>query len=198
MTVISPPLALSRWSPELGYPRPVPETTLEERFVRGDEAALRAAFEAHGALVHTLCRRLVGDDAEALTHRFLLVSGRGPHGFDPSRGSLASWLAGISRFKAIDHLRARGRRVVLVSEDHGAPAMVESRVDEVADRLIVNLALSDLPPERRHVLELAFFEDLSHGDIAARTGLPLGTVKSHVRRGLASLKAALEGSHVEG
>jgi RNA polymerase sigma factor (sigma-70 family) len=197
MTVISPPLALGRWSPELGYPRPVPETTLEERFVEGDEAALRAAFEAHGGLVHTLCKRLVGDDAEDLTQQVFVAAWQGRHGFDPSRGSLSSWLAGISRFKAIDHLRARGRRVVLVSEDHGAPATVESRVDEVADRLVVNLALADLPPERRHVLELAFFEDLSHGDIAERTGLPLGTVKSHVRRGLASLKAALEGSHVQ-
>lgn len=197
MSVISPSLALSRWTPEAGYARPVPESTLEERFVQGDESALRAAFEAHGGLVYTMGKRLVGDDAEDLAQQVFVAAWQGRHRFDPERGSLSSWLAGITRFKAIDHLRAQGRRVVLVAEDHGAPAAVDAAVDDVADRLVVNLALAGLPTERRQVLEMAFYDDLSHRDIAERTGLPLGTVKSHVRRGLASLKAVLEGSHVQ-
>jgi RNA polymerase sigma factor (sigma-70 family) len=178
------------------YGGPVPETTLEERFAGGDETALREAYDAHGRLVYAVCRRLVGDDAEDLTQQVFVAAWQSRQRFEPGRGSLGSWLAGISRFKAIDHLRAKGRRVTLVSERSGPAPTVEADVDEVTDRLVVNRALADLPSDRRQVLELAFYADLTHQDIAARLDLPLGTVKSHVRRGLVALRSALEGSHV--
>ncbi len=177
------------------YIRPVPESTLEARFVAGDERALREAFDLHGGLVMGLCRRVVGRDAEDLTQQVFLAAWRGRDRFDPAKGSMKSWLAGIARFKSIDHLRAAGRRP---ATGGGEPEdMGHEQVDagRVTDRLVLTEALAGLSSERRRVVELAFFGDLTHSEISEQLGMPLGTVKSHVRRGLESLRAELEASH---
>ncbi|MBW3603506.1 MAG: sigma-70 family RNA polymerase sigma factor [Actinobacteria bacterium] len=108
--------------------------------------------------------------------------------------SLLSWLLGIARHKAIDRLRQleRERRVVPLD-----PGGVSDDADQTADRLLVAEALSWLRPEQQHVLELAFYDDLTHQQIADKLGVPLGTVKSHARRGLERLRRFLDPEMVE-
>ncbi|MFT7600398.1 MAG: RNA polymerase sigma factor (sigma-70 family) [Acidimicrobiales bacterium] len=180
-----------------GYIRGVvshPEA-VEERFVGGDQAALKQVFDQHGALVMGVARRLVGDDAEDLTQIVFLAAWNSRLRFDPQKGVLASWLVGITRFKAIDHLRAKGRR----PPSANSPAQdqsVEAVVGQITDRVILEEALSTLPEGRGEVIRLAFFSDMTHAEISEQLSLPLGTVKSHVRRGLQTLRDELEASNV--
>ena len=170
--------------------------TLEDRLVVGDESVLREIFDEYGSLVLGMSRRLVGDEAEDLVQQVFIAAWRGRERFDPSKGSLGAWLSGITRFKAIDHLRASGRRPSTPSADVGEREAVEPVVDRVVDRMILTRALDTLPAARREVVELGFFEELTHPEIADRLDLPLGTVKSHMRRGLESLQRELEDSRV--
>jgi RNA polymerase sigma-70 factor (ECF subfamily) len=121
--------------------------------------------------------------------------------FDRSRGSLAGWLLGIARFKVLDQYRSDARRPAPVDEvGHGGapvfgadPASAPEQVDALADRMLLADALTALPERPRHVIELAFYEDLTQQQIAEKLELPLGTVKSDMRRGLARLRRHIEG-----
>lgn len=184
------------WSgPDVRYPRDV-VATLEDRLIVGDETVLREIFNEYSAMVFGIGRRLVGNDAEDLVQQVFIAAWQGRERFDPSKGSLGAWLSGITRFKAIDHLRAAGRRPSTPSAEVGEREAVEPVVDRVVDRMVLARALDTLPAARREVVELGFFEDLTHPEIAERLDLPLGTVKSHMRRGLEALQRELEDSRV--
>jgi RNA polymerase sigma-70 factor (ECF subfamily) len=167
---------------------------LARAFVEGDDDALREVYERHGSLVHSYCRRAVGADLAAdATQEVFVAAWRSRQQFDPDRGSLAGWLVGIARFKVVDQLRARGRNP-LPSEEQPEPAGRQpTDLDRVADRMLVDAALAQLPERARGVLRLAFLSDHTHAEIAEKTGIPLGTVKSDIRRGLARLRSQLEG-----
>ncbi|TQL19154.1 sigma-70 family RNA polymerase sigma factor [Streptomyces sp. SLBN-134] len=184
---------------------PVEETRYEEELARGlaaaDEEAFAAIYRRWGSLVHTMATRSLGDTHEAddVTQQVFIGAWRGRNGFRPDRGALGAWLVGITRRKIIDALAARTRRLSLVdSAAHGAaPAATAAAVpDDVLDRVLLVEALSRLPRAQREVLCLAFFEDLTQAQIAERTGVPLGTVKSHARRGLHRLRMVIEQDHV--
>lgn len=177
---------------------PAPHVTeaIEAAFRAGTESGLAAAYEAHGPLIHTLCARAHPVAAADLTQEVFLAAWRGRDGFDPRRGPLAAWLVGIAKNKIVDAYRTDGRRVPL---DHRADDDHVERVpdgreplDRLADRLLVTQALATLPERPRSIVELAYFEDLTQQEIADRTGIPLGTVKSDIRRGLARLRRYLE------
>lgn len=165
---------------------------LGQRFQTGDEEALRTAFVAWGGMVYALCLRGLPsrEDAEDVTQQVFVEAWRGRAGFNPDVGALPSWLLGIARHKVVDRLRSLQRIPVPTDDPGDEVALFDT--DRIADRLLVTDALAALPDVRRRVLELAFFEDLTHQQIAARTGLPLGTVKSHLRRGLAVLRHTLD------
>jgi RNA polymerase sigma-70 factor (ECF subfamily) len=169
---------------------------LAERLRAGDEKALRTAYERHGAAVLYLAQRLLGNraDAEDVTQVTFVAAWSGRDTFDPQRGTMLSWLLGIARRKAIDRMRsvARDDRVTETVRAQAAPAEEPERPERIVDRLVVADELGRLPAEQRRTLELAFFDDLTHPQIAAVTGLPLGTVKSHIRRGLANLRRRWE------
>jgi RNA polymerase sigma factor (sigma-70 family) len=170
---------------------------LAERFRAGDEIALREMYERYGGLVHRVgLACLPGThEAEDVTQATFVAAWRGRQTYDPERGTLAGWLLGIARRQAVDRLRAlrRERTVTDAVLRHSVPAYSEEPVpDEVLDRILVLDELSRLGDEQRRVLELAFFDDLTHVQIAGLTGLPLGTVKSHLRRGLARLRRRWE------
>lgn len=174
---------------------------LDARFAQGDDAsALREAYEAHGALVFSLCLRGLPtrEEAEDAVQQVFVAAWRARRRFDPTKGTLGGWLAGIARNKVLDAQRAlyRRRDVLAIDPDADveAPDGAPATSDAVTDQLVVRAALDRLAPERRSVLELSFFEGLPHPEIAERTGLPLGTVKSHIRRGLDALRADLEAS----
>ncbi len=187
-----------------GYGEAVPTSAatdrladLERRFAAGDAAALPLAYEEFGRLVYAVARRLVGErDAADVAQEAWLAAWRGSRRFRPAAGSLAGWLVGITRFKAIDHLRRAGRRPVESDGDNLA-VLADLRetgaAEAVAERLLVSDALDRLDGRPRAVLELAFYSDLTHQEIAERTGVPLGTVKSDIRRGLERLRRHLEG-----
>jgi len=170
---------------------------LEHRFVGGDEEALAQVYDEHGALVYTFCRRQLGPDTgRDITQEVFTSAWKSRHLFDAQRGSLKSWLMGIAKNRVVDYYRMQARRPRLaegidVDEQHGE-AHIEAKVDRIADKMILASAMTELPDRARSVLELAFFDQLTHPEIAAQTGLPLGTVKSDIRRSLAKLKSHLE------
>lgn len=170
----------------------VPETlSLEQRFVAGEETALREMYDQHSSLVFTLCKRALGSvEASDVTQDVFMNAWRGRHRFDPERGNLAAWLVGITKNRIIDMHRARGRRPQTVSTEveHAEPAEVE----RLADKMLVAQILSTLGERQRRHVELFFFEDLTHPQIAAKTGEALGTVKSDIRRSLQRLSQELE------
>jgi RNA polymerase sigma factor (sigma-70 family) len=169
---------------------------LEASFAEGGDAAVRTAYDRYGAMVYTFCRRTVGhDDAVELAQDVFVAAWRSQGSYDPDRGGLGGWLMAIARNKAIDHLRREGRRPLIDSGDDGA-LLAEVRADDVdgiANRLLLAEALGELGARARQVVELAFMHDLTHEQIAAKTHLPLGTVKSDVRRSLPALQRALVG-----
>ena len=173
---------------------------LAAAFVAGDEAALRSVYELHGGLVHRIALGMLNSvpDAEEVTQATFVAAWRGRAGFDPRLGTLAAWLIGIARRRAIDQLRVMVRDARSVEAFAAAGARDgttpdgESGQDRVVERMLVADELARLPDHQRRVLELAFFDDLTHPQIAAATGLPLGTVKSHIRRGLARLRRRWE------
>ena len=112
----------------------------------------------------------------------------------PSPAALPAWLIGIARHKVADVRAARARDARRSETAAAVPDVTEQSADEeVAERLVVRQAVDELPDPRRTIVLLAFWEDLSHTEIAESVGLPLGTVKSHVRRGLVRLHEQLEG-----
>lgn len=172
---------------------------LAARLVSGDERALEEIYDRWSALVHTYALRALHDqhDAEDVTQQVFVAAWRSRHTLTPSPSALPAWLLGIARHKVADVRAARAReadRVAAVVSLPGAhDASDPSADDEVAERLVVRQAVDELPDPRRTIMFLAFWEGHSHAEIAEKVGLPLGTVKSHVRRGLVKLHQQLEG-----
>jgi RNA polymerase sigma factor (sigma-70 family) len=172
------------------------EIALAQRFRGGDETVLREVYDRYGGLVHRVGLSCLAShhDAEDVTQATFVAAWRGRESFDPGRGTLAGWLLGIARRQVVDRLR-------VIHRDHGIAAAVRQTEpgysdvpvpDRVVDRLVLLDELRQLTAEQRRVVELAFFDDLTHVQIAGVTGLPLGTVKSHLRRGLARLRTRWE------
>lgn len=157
-----------------------------------DEASLRSAYDAHGPLVYSFCRRTLGDErAKDVTQEVFVSAWRARHQFDPNKGSLAGWLMGITKNRLIDNVRAEKRHSDRRADDSTHEIAVEPAVERVGDRLLVADALRSLPERSRLVIELAYFRGLTHQEIAEQTELPLGTVKSDIRRGLSRLRHRL-------
>jgi len=168
------------------------DITMAGALVAGDPTALRAAFNRYGGLVHAIALRRLGtpQDAEDVTQQVFVRAWRGRAGLDLERGTLGAWLIGITRRQIAERLASRRRDFELAdrvgrlsSVPPPAPAP-----DSVVEALAVADELNHLPDQVGTVVRLAFFDDLTHQQIAALTGLPLGTVKSHLRRGLERLR----------
>jgi RNA polymerase sigma-70 factor (ECF subfamily) len=174
------------------------DAALARAWVDGTQGAVRAAWERYGTLVHTFCVRALFDrDAAADCVQETFVSAwRSRDRFDPSRGSLAGWLMGIARHRVHDAYRVQARTpqpsaidldddfpTTQAGNDHGA----------LVERLLLADALATLGERPRQVLQLAFYGGLSQTEVAERMNLPLGTVKSDMRRALTRLRNVLEG-----
>jgi RNA polymerase sigma factor (sigma-70 family) len=180
-----------------GAAYPDEELLLADRFRHGDETVLREVYDRYSGLVYRLGRSCLSShhDAEEVIQATFVAAWRGRQTYDPDRGTLAGWLLGIGRRQVVDRLRAiqREQTVAAAVEQVGPAGYSEVPApDRVVDRLVVLDELRRLSPEQRRVVELAFFDDLTHVQIAGLTGLPLGTVKSHLRRGLDRLRTRWE------
>jgi RNA polymerase sigma-70 factor (ECF subfamily) len=173
----------------------------------GDTAALAELYDSTVAKVHALVKAIIRNpaDAEEVTCEVYTQAWQTAVHFDPSRGTVLTWLMSIARSRAIDCLRRQRGRARLFDEQsprEDVPEAAEHLSPEkllhlFQSRSVVRTALEQLPPERRRLVGLAFFDDLSHSEIAELTGLPLGTIKSHLRRAIHSLRALLYASEVE-
>ena len=175
----------------------------------GDPAAFASLYDRLSGPLHGLCLRMTGEPAEAedIIQEAFLTIWRRAGAYNPTRGSVFNWAVHLTRCKIIDHLRARGRRlrVMVAPEDHGPdderpvvePVASHPEAGEAADQRAragrVRQGLEALPPDQGRAIELAFFSDLTHHEISARLGEPLGTVKARIRRGLLRLRALLKG-----
>ena len=169
---------------------------LAERFVAGDPASLGEIFDRWSALVHTIALRALGsrDDAEDVTQLVFVAAWRSRHTLTPSPAALPAWLLGIARHKIADRRAERAREARRLAALASVTATeVDVRDDQaLVDRVVVRHVVDELPEPRRTILRLAFWDDLTGAQIAERLGMPLGTVKSHVRRGLLQLQSRLE------
>ena len=162
-------------------------------FRDGDDAALRRAYDEYGSLVYSLCRRSLDEATAAdVTQEVFIAAWRNRERFDPERGSMQSWLAGITRNKIIDHFRSTGREDRRVEKVKANRPQTSAELEDVSLRMLLVDAIETLPERARRIISLAFFDDLTHVEIAARTGIPLGTVKSDIRRSLDRLRTGLE------
>ena len=172
------------------------------RIGRRDQGAFSALYDRLSGPLYSLAMKMLGDPAEAqdaLQEVFLQIWSRAGT-YDPEQSSVFSWTVLLTRSRVIDRLRARGHRsrVVVASTEDAPTAADASTVESAADTAEKNdeaarvrYVLNNLPSEQREAIELAFFEHLSHHEIAARLGQPLGTVKARIRRGLLKLRQRL-------
>jgi RNA polymerase sigma-70 factor (ECF subfamily) len=176
--------------------QPVPDSALVERIMAGDEGALSALYDRYSGMLYAMLLRILKDTgaAEEVLQDLFLQLWRGAARFDAGRGSLAAWLLVIGRNRALSRLRGKPRREILPDPEEFSFEAVpssENLENEAARMQLMNrlrVAMAGLPAEQREAVELAYFEGMTQTEIAARTGSPLGTVKSRVRAAMQTLK----------
>jgi RNA polymerase sigma-70 factor (ECF subfamily) len=168
--------------------------------VSGDQGAAAGLYDRHSRALYSLILRILGDEGEAedVLQEVFVQAFRQAGRYDAARGAVAAWLLMMARSRAIDRLRTRRTRVegrtgeVQVLDDlpDAQPDAASVMLDEEQTRL-VREALGELPLLQRVAIELAYYEGLSHTEIAARLEQPLGTVKTRIRLGLLKLRDVL-------
>ena len=155
-----------------------------------DEAAMNALYERYSGIVYAVALRVLSETslAEDVLQDVFLQLWRNPGAFDANRGSLGAWLAVISRHRAIDVLRKRRPQTDLeeIVISFNAPLAEDASRKQIVER--AREAMQQMSPEQRSALEMAFFQGLTHTEIAAKTGEPLGTIKTRIRSGLMALR----------
>jgi len=170
---------------------------LVRRMSRGDSLALAALYERHAPRLCALARQILGsEEAEDLLHDVFLEAWRHAADYVEERGSVWAWLCVRTRSRAIDRRRAAPRTLSLELFDPGTPELLgaveaEWDADWASDRSRLREALASMSRDEREVLGLGYFEGLSSSEIAARLGIPIGTVKSRTRGALSKLRQRL-------
>jgi RNA polymerase sigma-70 factor, ECF subfamily len=174
-----------------------PDRPLMARVESRDADALGELYDRHAGRLLGLARRVLGEggEAEEVLQEVFLFAWRSASAFDPARGNVLTWLLIATRSRAIDRLRARRgssrpevRSLGELAEGPAAADDVEASSSSRQWESICRTAVQELPADQRRALELAYFEGLTHQEIAARTKTPLGTVKTRVRLGLMKLR----------
>jgi RNA polymerase sigma-70 factor (ECF subfamily) len=163
------------------------------RMQSGDQDAISQLFARYSGMVYSVALRVLSDagEAEDVTQEIFVQIWRNPGAFIAGKGSLGGWLVVVARHRAIDVLRRRKPSEPI--ELFALPSKVNVAAESEQRMLLekVRAAMSFLPEEQRKSLELAFFEGLSHSEVAAKTGDPLGTVKTRIRLALITIRKAL-------
>jgi RNA polymerase sigma-70 factor (ECF subfamily) len=179
----------------LATTKPEPRVTDAEiiaRLYSGDEGAMASLYDRYSHVVYAVALRVLSDStaAEDILQDVFMQLWRNPQAFNASRGSLAAWLAVIARNRAIDQLRKKrpgaeaAETVIAVDPELQNTAERNQTIEKV------RTVLAGMPAEQRAALEMAFFEGLTHVEIAGKTGQPLGTIKTRIRSGLSAVRKA--------
>jgi RNA polymerase sigma-70 factor (ECF subfamily) len=173
------------------------DAELLDGIARQDESSLAALYDRYHLLAFSLALRVVNDRgrAEDVVQDAFLSVWRKAASYAEGRGSVKTWLTSIVRNRAIDVVRARRESdadddAILLALSDPSPSVVE-QVTASLDRDVIRSAIAELPVEQRQAIVMAYFEGLSHSEIADAAGLPLGTVKSRIRLGMHRLRAAI-------
>lgn len=197
-------LRFHRYHPMSWHPGPIsaPSPDLPALFAHvqsGDREAFARLYDAIAPAVFGAVKRVLRDQAmsEEVTQEVFVELWTSAARFDPSRGNVSTWAITIARRRAIDRVRSeqsqRNRIEQLGQRRPDTDVATDDMVVASLDAAHVSQALADLPADQREVIQLAFIDGYSHGDIADRLGLPLGTVKGRVRGGLQKLSVKLGG-----
>ncbi len=178
------------------------DPALFARIVKGDQQAFGQLYDLSCTLLYTLALRVLGnrEEAEEVLQDVYLEVWRKVARYDVGRGTPVAWLITLTRSRAIDRLRARTARghqtTDSLEQDTGAqirdtgPSPFETQADQEL-RLAVGSAMASLPAAQQQAIELAYYEGLSHMEIAARLNQPLGTVKTRIKLGMSKLRDTL-------
>lgn len=175
---------------------PPRDEELHRRLVYGDESALGEVYDAFGALVHTVARRVTRSTnaAEDVVQEVFVHLWTRPYAFDPARGSLRAWLSMLAHRRAVDWVREeeRQRRAALADagarrERAPAPPQPEQAALDAEAALMLHAALAELPVSQRQVVHLAYFAGRTYRQVAVELGIPEGTAKTRLRAALRSL-----------
>jgi len=169
------------------------------RIARGDQSAFAELYDRHVRLVYSLALRILqnGADAEDIVQEVFAQVWAQAGRYDASRGAVAAWMLTLTRSRAIDKLRAKRARPEAAADASAAESVVDLAAAQDLDLLSaeqvtrLQRALKELPDAQRTALELAYYEDLTHVEVAARLGEPLGTVKTRIRQAVMKLREAL-------
>ncbi len=173
-----------------------------QQLTRRDRHAFEAIFDRYSDLVYSTALRVLHDPhlAEDISQEIFVRLWRKPDSYVAERGRFLTWLISVTRNRAVDEIRARGRRQrheTASPEEQERELPAGEAIDPALNaqlaeqRRIVHTALAELPPEQRQVIELAFFGGLTQREIADRLSQPLGTVKTRIRLGMQKLRAHL-------
>jgi len=175
---------------------------LTDSFLSGDEHALAAAYREFAPLVHTLALRSLADRAAAddVTQEVFIRVWRSRSTFNPQVARLPAWIVGITRNAIADAQQSSAREARKAYAAAGAGLAGDAgagteAAETLADRLLLDGELERLGEPQGSIMKLAFYEDLTHEQISRKLDLPLGTVKSHIRRSLTHLRSRLEVDH---
>lgn len=189
--------------PRTEPPSQAADRSLIEAVAAGNQKAFAELYDRLSGPLYSLCLRMLGsaDEAEdALQEAFMVIWRRAPS-YDARYGAVFTWAVHLTKCKIIDHLRSRDRRlrIVGVQGDEEPPEQIAAagadaaaRADQKERAGQMRQVVGELPADQSEVIELAFYGDLTHHEISARLGQPLGTVKARIRRALLKLRERME------
>lgn len=172
----------------------VPDDQLVQQVAGGEQQALLSLYDRYSGRVYALVLRMLGDSmsAEEVTQDVFLKLWSRAHSYLSSRGSFGTWLLTIARHAAIDRIRQERRHIVSLDDEDPDESWAEladdESISEEARWRSLYFAVHALPPEQRQVIELAYYQGMSHSQIAEYLGWPVGTVKTRLRLGMEQLR----------
>lgn len=165
------------------------------RIAAGDAGAVQECIDRYGNLVWTIARRFTrsATEAEDAVQDVFIDLWKSAARFDSTRSTEAAFVAMVARRRLIDHIRRAERRpqTTAIPEGFDVPGTDAHHLEMSADAALAARALQQIKPEQRDVLMMSVYHGMTHAEIVQETGIPLGTVKSHIRRGLAEVRRIL-------
>ncbi len=169
---------------------------LLQRCAEGDRAAFRALYDRHSSRLYAVALRITrhANLASDTVQEAFIQIWQNARAFNAERGSPEAWMIGLTRYRALDLVRRAGPALIPLEDEQGAEKLDDlSPLEDAADGRALRQCLDRLDPNRRRLVVLAFVEGFSHAELAAQFVIPLGTIKSTIRRSLAALKECLAG-----